>query len=174
MPQRRYEFREPTTLTTGARGKPGQRTFYLLVSDSREIVRVWVEKEHLQAMSLAITQLLYTLPERAHDQEAEQLARPSINEPDAEATVELRAGKMALAYDRERDRVGVLIYEVESDRDDEPAVVTWVSREQLKLFAERIDEVVAAGRPICPLCGGPIDETGHVCPKKNGHIARSV
>ncbi|MGH9041277.1 MAG: DUF3090 family protein, partial [Acidimicrobiia bacterium] len=30
-------------------------------------------------------------------------------------------------------------------------------------------EAVVAGRPPCPLCGGPLDPEGHVCPKLNGH-----
>ncbi|MEX2081654.1 MAG: DUF3090 family protein, partial [Dehalococcoidia bacterium] len=33
-------------------------------------------------------------------------------------------------------------------------------------------EVVAAGRPPCPLCTAPLDPAGHVCVKRNGHHAR--
>ena len=29
--------------------------------------------------------------------------------------------------------------------------------------------VIRAGRPPCPLCGNPLDATGHICPRKNGH-----
>jgi hypothetical protein len=29
--------------------------------------------------------------------------------------------------------------------------------------------VVAAGRPPCPFCGGPLDAGGHVCPRANGY-----
>jgi uncharacterized repeat protein (TIGR03847 family) len=29
----------------------------------------------------------------------------------------------------------------------------------------------AAGRPPCPLCGLPLDVSGHVCPRQNGHRA---
>jgi hypothetical protein len=25
-------------------------------------------------------------------------------------------------------------------------------------------------RPNCPVCSGPMDPTGHVCPRSNGHI----
>jgi uncharacterized repeat protein (TIGR03847 family) len=27
--------------------------------------------------------------------------------------------------------------------------------------------VVAAGRPICPVCGRPMDPSGHFCPRNN-------
>ncbi len=30
-------------------------------------------------------------------------------------------------------------------------------------------QIVAAGRPPCPLCGLPLDPEGHVCPRQNGH-----
>jgi hypothetical protein len=30
-------------------------------------------------------------------------------------------------------------------------------------------QVVASGRPICPLCGRPIDHGGHFCPRTDGH-----
>jgi hypothetical protein len=29
--------------------------------------------------------------------------------------------------------------------------------------------VLAAGRPPCPLCGLPLDRTGHICPRHNGY-----
>ena len=30
-------------------------------------------------------------------------------------------------------------------------------------------EVVSQGRPICALCGRPVNPEGHFCPKRNGH-----
>lgn len=33
-----------------------------------------------------------------------------------------------------------------------------------RAFAKRTLEVVGAGRPICPLCGTPMDPDGHTCP----------
>ena len=35
-------------------------------------------------------------------------------------------------------------------------------------FAARAESVVAAGRPSCPFCGGPMDPDGHLCPRANG------
>jgi hypothetical protein len=31
------------------------------------------------------------------------------------------------------------------------------------LLAQQAERVVAAGRPYCPSCGEPIDESGHFC-----------
>lgn len=39
-----------------------------------------------------------------------------------------------------------------------------------RAFARRATTVVAAGRPPCPFCGGPIDPEGHLCPRANGFL----
>jgi uncharacterized repeat protein (TIGR03847 family) len=44
-----------------------------------------------------------------------------------------------------------------------------LTRAQVAAFVTRARELVAAGRPPCPLCGGPLDPDGHVCPRTNGH-----
>jgi len=36
-------------------------------------------------------------------------------------------------------------------------------------FAKRAIAVVGAGRVPCPFCGGPIDPSGHLCPRANGY-----
>jgi uncharacterized repeat protein (TIGR03847 family) len=35
-------------------------------------------------------------------------------------------------------------------------------------FVERAAQLVASGRPPCPLCGQPLDPQGHMCPRRNG------
>jgi uncharacterized repeat protein (TIGR03847 family) len=37
-----------------------------------------------------------------------------------------------------------------------------------RAFVRRAFEVVQAGRPACPLCGNPLEPTGHLCPRRNG------
>ena len=36
-------------------------------------------------------------------------------------------------------------------------------------LVRRARALVSAGRPPCPFCGGPLDPTGHVCPRANGY-----
>ena len=38
-----------------------------------------------------------------------------------------------------------------------------------RVLARHGSQVVARGRPLCPLCGNPLDPTGHICPAMNGH-----
>ena len=40
---------------------------------------------------------------------------------------------------------------------------------QARAMASRGSAAVESGRPPCPLCGGPLDPSGHLCPRLNGH-----
>jgi uncharacterized repeat protein (TIGR03847 family) len=40
---------------------------------------------------------------------------------------------------------------------------------QARAMATRGSAAVERGRPPCPLCGGPLDPSGHICPRLNGH-----
>ena len=54
---------------------------------------------------------------------------------------------------------------LEEDDDAEPAEVPRVRMPvgTARAFAKRTREVVGAGRPICVICGQPIDADGHTC-----------
>jgi uncharacterized repeat protein (TIGR03847 family) len=36
-------------------------------------------------------------------------------------------------------------------------------------FIARAKRLVQAGRPPCPLCGQPLEASGHLCPRHNGY-----
>jgi uncharacterized repeat protein (TIGR03847 family) len=60
--------------------------------------------------------------------------------------------------------------EEEEDEALEGSVVHLaMTREQAAALAIRGTELVAAGRPLCPRCGYPLDPRGHVCPRMNGN-----
>jgi uncharacterized repeat protein (TIGR03847 family) len=44
-----------------------------------------------------------------------------------------------------------------------------LSRMQAAAIVRRGWDLVKAGRPVCALCGHPIDPEGHSCPRTNGH-----
>jgi len=52
-------------------------------------------------------------------------------------------------------------------------VQVWADRRQMRTLSKQIVEVCAAGRPICPLCGGPMDPDGHTCVRSNGHMTHA-
>jgi uncharacterized repeat protein (TIGR03847 family) len=64
--------------------------------------------------------------------------------------------------------------EAEEDDDDEGEGEGYLARlyftaAQARAMATRGTAAVERGRPPCPLCGGPLDPSGHVCPRLNGH-----
>jgi uncharacterized repeat protein (TIGR03847 family) len=171
-----------TRLTADAVGAPGQRTFYLQAASGADQVTLLVEKEQVRRLAESLQSWLPELaadrpedPEEARVAEAGELALSEPLEPD------FRVGQLSLSYDPERDRVVVVATELlaaEEQQEEEPApelapepqeVRLVVTRPQLRVLARHGSQVVARGRPLCPLCGNPLDPSGHVCPALNGH-----
>jgi uncharacterized repeat protein (TIGR03847 family) len=168
-----------TRLTADAVGEPGQRTFYLQAASGTDQVTLLVEKEQVRRLAESLQTWLPELaaerpedPGEAAAAEAGELALTPPLEPD------FRVGQLSLSYDAERDRVVVVATELRLEDEDEedPAelpdpveVRLFVTRPQLRVLARQGSQVVARGRPLCPLCGNPLDPTGHICPAQNGH-----
>jgi uncharacterized repeat protein (TIGR03847 family) len=53
--------------------------------------------------------------------------------------------------------------------DEEDSLELTLSAEWAGALAIAVTRLVEAGRPLCPLCGGPLDPQGHDCPRTNGH-----
>ncbi|MGH2544054.1 MAG: DUF3090 family protein, partial [Ardenticatenaceae bacterium] len=45
----------------------------------------------------------------------------------------------------------------------------WATRDQVAALGRHAWEIAGQGRPLCPLCGEPMDADGHFCPRSNGH-----
>jgi uncharacterized repeat protein (TIGR03847 family) len=184
MPRR--DLDPVTRLTADAVGAPGERTFYLQAASGADQVTLLVEKEQVRRLAESLQSWLPELaadrpedPEEARVAEAGELALSEPLEPD------FRVGQLSLSYDPERDRVVVVAVELlaadelpEEELPPELApelapepreVRLVVTRPQLRVLARHGSQVVARGRPLCPLCGNPMDASGHICPALNGH-----
>ncbi len=170
MASRGYEFRNVNLLEAGAKGTPGKRTFYMLIGDSNTLVRLWVQKENLVMLSEAIEQALADFPEAENSPVIPDYSGIDDSKLDAEINV----GGLALAIDQEQRLIGIFVYVSGSKESSPPAYRCWANPSMMKTFVRQIDEVCASGRPTCPLCAQPIDPTGHVCPRTNGHHATLV
>ncbi len=168
MADAQAEFNSIDSLRAEALGEPGSRTFRIIAGGGGRWAVLWLEKELLFQLSLAIRRILSTAPEA--DDPPQYDAQP-LDEPGP--NVEIQIGKLQLSHHGASGRFLIEAFDAEADEDAPPTVRVWSSRAQLDSFAAEALDVCAAGRPLCPLCGGPIDRTGHSCPRRNGHSSLS-
>ena len=166
MARAKNEFTNVTTLSAEALGEPGQRTFRILVDSSSSSAIIWLEKEQLFQLALAIQQLQVTLPE----EQGTPGPPPVDREAPALTKLDFKLSKLVLGYEEDRELFIIEAHDSEEEDEESVTIKVWASRELVKEFSEEAVRVCAAGRPLCPLCGGPIDPTGHQCPRVNGHL----
>jgi len=169
-----HDFGKVDTLEAEAIGQPGQRTFRLRIRNETDAASIWLEKEQMAALSLAIRQILAQL---SGGEVTEPRPPPALS-PDfpSQPSVDFKVGRLGLGYDDSEATLILFAYEMaeEEKEDSPPFFICRASQEQSRAFCDMADAVVAAGRPICPLCDGPIDPQGHVCPRSNGHSPQEV
>ena len=164
MTPAKNEFTNVTGLHTEALGEPGNRTFRVLVNSGNSSSIIWLEKEQLFQLAIAIQQLIATITD---DKNASQ-ATPTGQEEPAPTHLDFKVSKLALGHN---SSTGLFVIDAHDEEDEEVAAVrVWANGDQLKELSSEAFKVCAAGRPVCPLCAGPIDPTGHKCPRHNGHV----
>jgi uncharacterized repeat protein (TIGR03847 family) len=172
MPYEVINLNPVDRITADALGEPGNRVFYLQARKGSRTVTIICEKEHVAALALAAEQVLLSLA--GGDADAVVEPDPAIHGGmGLEYPLEplFRAGQVNLGYDQANERLVVIAYELlDEEEEAEPSVVRfWATPEQMRAFSIHGQQVVAAGRPRCAMCGEPIGPEGHFCPRKNGH-----
>jgi uncharacterized repeat protein (TIGR03847 family) len=152
-----YVFDAPDKVMVGVRGEVGNRLFLLQARQGRRLVIVKCEKLQLSALAEWLGQVLADLGRPGH------LPDDTNLEPEYEA--DFTAGDIAIAIDEEAQTIEVT---VESAEEEDTLELT-LTKEWSGALAVAITRLVEAGRPACPLCGGPLDPKGHDCPRTNGH-----
>ena len=165
MAEAKNEFTNVTNLRPEAVGEPGNRTFRILADSGSSSAVLWLEKEQLFQLALANEQLLATLAEG----QGGSRTLPVDQEAPGLTKLEFKVSKLVLGHNGDTGLFIIDAYDVEDEDDALATVRLWASSGQIKEFAEEALRVCAAGRPLCPLCGRPMDRTGHQCPRLNGH-----
>ena len=159
----RHEFTSVSRLGAEAFGEPGKRTFRIYVESGGGDASIWIEKEHLLQLALAIQQMLASAERDAPPPSPpDELATPGY------ANIDLRVAKLALGHDPRRAMFVIDVHDAE-DVEDDATLRVWTDARALERFSEEAFRVCAAGRPLCPLCGRAMDADGHMCPRVNGH-----
>jgi len=165
-----HEFELLTVLVAEAIGEPGHRRFRLIAGTEGDLVSLWMEKEQLRALGLAVEQLIEQLGTAGYPVDDLQPDPALLNGDVPPTAPEYVVSKMAIGYDDERHQLAIFAHDIEQDDDDAPVFAGRATLPAAMALAEEIARVVAAGRPRCPRCGAPIGPEGHVCPHNNGHL----
>ncbi len=162
-------------------GQPGSRRFRLYARGERETASLWLEKQQIEELSLALDQLLAqaTGGEALRTEAVAERLEPEASPGDfpLRADVEFQVAGMQIGYDESHDvlllRASPLEIverdgEVFARADAEPEFTALFSRGQGLRLSRQLFAIIAAGRPRCLFCGQPMEEP-HVCEKQNGY-----
>ncbi|HUP85652.1 MAG TPA: DUF3090 family protein [Acidimicrobiales bacterium] len=167
-----FDLPSVDALTFGTVGEPGKRVFFVQAWAATTVVTLKAEKQQVAGLAAAMQELLVDLPS-----ESSPTAAPGLRTPIEQDWV---IGAIGLStFDEATQRVTILFEEAVRPADDagedaEPVAGATarigVTIAQMVALVARGVELVAGGRPNCPLCGNPMDPDGHSCPKTNGHL----
>ena len=168
-----WDFGHADSIEPEAIGEPGGRRFRIRVRAGGETASLWMEKEQLAALGLALRRLLEQT--KGTTDEGEPAAVTSGEPFPDPADVEIQLSRLGIGHDEQATVISIFAYDMEIDSEKEnasPSFTCQIGRQQARRFGEQAEEVVSAGRPVCVLCGGPISEDGHKCLRRNGHSER--
>lgn len=165
-------------------GQPGQRRFRLFAVVRTNSISLWMEKEQLNNLSIALDRILAQLTEGRILRTEAQATPPPPPEGaparfPAKPTYEFQVGQLRISYDERRNLL-VLIsvpMEIVMEPGQEPQIMLREDNslsfrftlQQAHELTSSITILVSRGRPVCPLCRMPLDGGPHACVKQNGH-----
>ena len=171
-------YSEVERFTVGTVGLPGERTFFLQLRSGNTLLSTSIEKSQVAALSERLNFMLKEIrldhpllprPELVRD--SLPLENPVFDE--------FRVGSMAIFFDEITSKIQIDLRELNIDDDevdedspqleDVEIIRFYISPSQAKIFHDRAELVVAAGRQPCPFCSFPIDPQGHICARANGY-----
>ena len=150
-------------------GEPGDRTFRLRVAGaSSETAGLWMEKQQFIALSLAFGQILSQIrhPDRVAGTAQYKFADTLDHE--------FKVGRMAVGLDASDRTIALYTYDISDEEESDPTLRVKLSLDQCSTLRPQLEDIVSAGRPLCPLCQQPADPAGHGCIRSNGHSAEPV
>ena len=170
-----HEMGRIARIKADAVGQPGSRRFRLLVeSRSGQTGIVWMEKEQLFNLGIALKRLIVVVEEEGTGNTVDEAVDPigedaALPVTEAFPDVEFEAVRMSVGYDREAVLFIITAHDYDELEDPGNELSLEATQHEVDALADESFEVCAAGRPRCRLCGAPMDPEKHVCPKHNGH-----
>jgi uncharacterized repeat protein (TIGR03847 family) len=190
MPPIIHGFDPPERFVAGTVGPPGSRTFFLQARSGARVVSVSLEKQQVAALAERVDELLDEVMASDTATAVVPAVAPlgledsqPLEQPIEE---EFRAGTMTLSWDPDDQRIVIEVFpfteaavvtpdQVDQDFEEpepEEVFLVRIDAGHARAFVKRAAQVLDAGRPSCPFCGGPIDPDGHLCVRANGFRRR--
>ena len=157
-----FDYAAVSRITAGAIGEPGKRAFFLQLRAGSALVSLAVEKEQLRVLAARLEEVFTEVSPPP----AAKMPEMALEEPVEPAW---RVGLISLSYDEASQDFEISLVELVEEGEDPATGHFHATVVQMQALAQHALELVAAGRPPCPMCGGPIDHDGGVCPRLNGH-----
>jgi len=162
-------------LKADAVGEPGERRFRLIAEslEGRSAV-MWMEKEQMFLLGEALQELVAEAQEEGMDNGGPSSPGEPV-QPIPGLELEFQVGRLAVGYDPDIALFVISAYDDEEDSDDAlPVVNLMATHEEVEALAEEAFAVCAAGRPVCSLCGAPMEKEFHMCPALNGNAGIEI
>jgi uncharacterized repeat protein (TIGR03847 family) len=153
-------------LCVGTVGPVGSRLFLIQCREGDTVLTLKVEKQQVAAMSELLARVVKDQQRPGHLPDDVELEEPT--EP------AWAVGTVGVSFDEAEDRVVLVIEELVSEGEVGAIARVSITREQAGAFSIQATRLVESGRPPCPLCGSPLDPSGHECPRTNGHRPPAV
>jgi uncharacterized repeat protein (TIGR03847 family) len=150
-------------------GAPGQRTFRLRANKEESYAALWFEKEQLALLGRSFSQLL---AERSRQRGRPATPVAEMGAFPANPQVDLQVARLGLDFDDAQEHIVILADDAAALQEgDTPAFRMEINRAQAIFAIRSIEDAVAGGRPLCPLCNRVLEEDGRciACPGSNGH-----
>jgi uncharacterized repeat protein (TIGR03847 family) len=165
------DFADADALSVGAFGEPGRRVFLLQARRGTRVLTLKIEKGQAAQLATHFGRVLADRPASDTPPSAENALMTDDLEP------AWAVGAAELGYDQSSGQIVLVLTEFSAEEDEESGPVSaepasvrvTIGLDQAAAFIAAVEQLLAAGRPPCPLCGYPLDPSGHVCPKSNGH-----
>jgi uncharacterized repeat protein (TIGR03847 family) len=179
MSRQIFVFDRPDRFVAGTVGLPGERAFFLQASDGVRVITVALEKQQVALLADRLEQLLDEVVSRTGT--ALPSAGADTDALDLPIDEQFRVSAMGLAWNGDS---GLVIIEAQApaedvetaeqtlleDVEDGPdALRVLIEPTRARAFVDRARQLIAGGRPPCPLCGQPLAAEGHICPRRNGY-----
>ena len=156
-------------------GQPGDRRFRILVRGPGGDATIWLEKEDMSRLAVSVEQLLQMVRRNVEQAASRQTNLSELPSESPSQSFEFQSGSWAVGYLESAHVIEFQAHDIEDEDDSQPRLSFWVTMAQSRDWSTKAMEIYSAGRPLCPLCQGPMNPgQNHVCPMTNGHHSATV